>query len=64
MARFPEKPTEDQQEALRSYIHLFARLYPWYDFPLSYFRYSPDPHTIPVSHGHAITYCLRNIETV
>ncbi|KAJ5682164.1 FAD-linked sulfhydryl oxidase ERV2 [Penicillium macrosclerotiorum] len=28
MARFPEKPTEDQQEALRSYIHLFARLYP------------------------------------
>jgi hypothetical protein len=31
MARFPEKPTEDQQEALRSYILLFARLYPWYD---------------------------------
>jgi hypothetical protein len=30
MARFPEKPTEDQQEALRSYIFLFARLYPWY----------------------------------
>ncbi|KAJ5491250.1 FAD-linked sulfhydryl oxidase ERV2 [Penicillium diatomitis] len=28
MARFPEKPTEDQQDALRSYIHLFARLYP------------------------------------
>ncbi|KAF3397946.1 FAD-linked sulfhydryl oxidase ERV2 [Penicillium rolfsii] len=28
MARFPEKPTEDQQEALRSYIFLFARLYP------------------------------------
>lgn len=36
MARFPEKPTEDQQEALRSYILLFARLYPWYDmhYPL------------------------------
>jgi FAD-linked sulfhydryl oxidase len=30
MARFPEKPTEDQKEALRSYIYLFARLYPWY----------------------------------
>lgn len=29
MARFPEKPTQDQQDALRSYIHLFARLYPW-----------------------------------
>lgn len=28
MARFPEKPTVDQQDALRSYIHLFARLYP------------------------------------
>lgn len=34
MARFPEKPTEDQQDALRSYIHLFARLYPWYDIVL------------------------------
>jgi hypothetical protein len=30
MARFPEKPTLDEQEALRSFIHLFARLYPWY----------------------------------
>jgi hypothetical protein len=30
MARFPEKPTPDEQEALRSFIHLFARLYPWY----------------------------------
>lgn len=29
MARFPEKPTQDEQDALRSYIHLFARLYPW-----------------------------------
>ncbi|KAJ5179026.1 hypothetical protein N7492_002236 [Penicillium capsulatum] len=28
MARYPEKPTDDQQNALRSYIHLFARLYP------------------------------------
>lgn len=35
MARFPEKPTDDQQDALRSYIHLFARLYPWYDLPLA-----------------------------
>ncbi|KAI9843054.1 MAG: hypothetical protein M1838_002886 [Thelocarpon superellum] len=28
MARFPDKPTEDQSTALRSYLHLFARLYP------------------------------------
>ncbi|KAJ5951978.1 uncharacterized protein N7479_010391 [Penicillium vulpinum] len=28
MARFPEEPTEDQKEALHSYIYLFARLYP------------------------------------
>ncbi|KAJ4370679.1 hypothetical protein N0V83_005200 [Neocucurbitaria cava] len=27
-ARFPEKPTEDEKEALRSYVHLFQRLYP------------------------------------
>jgi FAD-linked sulfhydryl oxidase len=33
LARFPEKPTLDEREALKSYIHLFARLYPcgeWY----------------------------------
>lgn len=35
MARFPETPTDDQQDALRSFIHLFARLYPWYDLPLA-----------------------------
>jgi hypothetical protein len=29
-ARFPETPTEEEQEALRSYVHLFQRLYPWY----------------------------------
>ncbi|KAJ6259868.1 hypothetical protein Dda_5512 [Drechslerella dactyloides] len=28
LARFPEKPTTDEREALKSYIHLFARLYP------------------------------------
>jgi len=28
-ARFPDKPTADESEALRSYIHLFQRLYPW-----------------------------------
>ncbi|KAI0137043.1 FAD-linked sulfhydryl oxidase ALR [Xylariales sp. AK1849] len=28
MARFPEKPSEDDQLALKTYIHLFARLYP------------------------------------
>ncbi|KAF1945472.1 FAD dependent sulfhydryl oxidase Erv2 [Clathrospora elynae] len=27
-ARFPEKPTDEEQEALRSYVHLFQRLYP------------------------------------
>ena len=31
MAKFPDKPTQDEQTALFSYIHLFARLYPWYD---------------------------------
>ena len=29
MAKFPDKPTQDEQTALFSYIHLFARLYPW-----------------------------------
>ncbi len=28
MARFPEKPTDDDRLALDTYIHLFARLYP------------------------------------
>ncbi|MCJ1371735.1 hypothetical protein MMC20_002954 [Loxospora ochrophaea] len=28
MARFPDQPTQDEQTALTSYIHLFARLYP------------------------------------
>ncbi len=28
MARFPEKPTEDDRLALQMYIKLFARLYP------------------------------------
>ena len=28
MARFPEKPTEDQKQALKSFIYLFSRLYP------------------------------------
>lgn len=28
MAKFPDKPSEDEQTALFSYIHLFARLYP------------------------------------
>ncbi len=30
MAKFPDKPTPDEQTALTSYLHLFARLYPWY----------------------------------
>lgn len=28
MARFPEKPSEDDSLALKTYIQLFARLYP------------------------------------
>lgn len=28
MARFPDKPTTDESQALKDYIHLFARLYP------------------------------------
>ncbi len=28
MARFPDKPSQDESDALKSYIHLFARLYP------------------------------------
>lgn len=27
-ARFPDKPNEEEQEALRQFIHLFQRLYP------------------------------------
>lgn len=28
MAKFPDKPTDDDQSALKNYIYLFARLYP------------------------------------
>ena len=28
MAKFPDKPTADDSQALKSYIYLFARLYP------------------------------------
>lgn len=28
MARFPEKPTEDDKMALKTYMQLFSRLYP------------------------------------
>ncbi|KAF3159418.1 hypothetical protein EYR41_002849 [Orbilia oligospora] len=28
LARFPEKPTMDEREALKSYLYLFGRLYP------------------------------------
>lgn len=28
MARFPEKPTEDESNALKTYIHAFQRVYP------------------------------------
>ena len=29
MAKFPDKPSKEEQMALLSYLHLFARLYPW-----------------------------------
>ncbi|RMZ82830.1 hypothetical protein DV737_g1867, partial [Chaetothyriales sp. CBS 132003] len=28
MARFPDEPTQDESDALKSYVYLFARLYP------------------------------------
>ncbi|KAF8428131.1 ERV/ALR sulfhydryl oxidase domain-containing protein [Tirmania nivea] len=28
LARFPKKPSDDEREALKSYVYLFARLYP------------------------------------
>ena len=28
MARFPDKPTQDESATLKSYVHLFQRLYP------------------------------------
>ena len=28
MARFPDKPSKDESDALKSYVYLFARLYP------------------------------------
>ncbi|KIV78478.1 hypothetical protein PV11_10193 [Exophiala sideris] len=28
MARFPDKPTQDESDALKQYLYLFARLYP------------------------------------
>ena len=28
MARFPDKPSQDESDALKSYLYLFARLYP------------------------------------
>lgn len=30
MAQYPEEPTQNEQETLRSFVYLFARLYPWY----------------------------------
>lgn len=29
MAKFPDRPSGEEQTALASYIHLWARLYPW-----------------------------------
>lgn len=30
MARYPEEPTDEQAETLRSFVYLLSRLYPWY----------------------------------
>lgn len=30
-ARFPDTPKPEESQALESYIHLFQRLYPWYE---------------------------------
>ncbi|MCJ1271657.1 hypothetical protein MMC22_011562 [Lobaria immixta] len=38
MAKFPDKPTEDEKTALFSYLHLFARLYPCSGECASHFR--------------------------
>lgn len=56
MARFPEKPTEDQQEALRSYIHLFARLYPWYGIHIHLF---PPPFNSSFRPGDLVPYNVQ-----
>ena len=45
LARYPEDPTEEQQETLRSFIYLFARLYPWYSLPRCLPLYSSDRST-------------------
>jgi hypothetical protein len=37
-ARFPDKPTKEESEALRTYLGLFQRLYPWYVYCLSHIR--------------------------
>lgn len=33
-ARFPDKPTPEESNALQAYIYLFQRLYPWYTYPI------------------------------
>ena len=47
MAKFPDKPNEDEQTALLSYIHLFARLYPW-QAPL-YSLLAPKRLSLPIT---------------
>lgn len=68
MAKFPDKPTQDEQTALFSFIHLFARLYPWYDTWSTKLEtrwlmatkrrmrcpFSPDPRQIPPSSFYAL----------
>lgn len=46
MAKFPERPTAEEKSALFSYIHLFARLYPWYLSPFP-FHFPISPFTFP-----------------
>jgi hypothetical protein len=36
LCRFPNSPSNDEREALKSFVYLFARLYPWYDTLFSF----------------------------
>ena len=54
LGRYPEKPTLDEREALKSYLHLLARLYPcgeWYtDMRISIHCSAEHFQTLLISH--------------
>ena len=73
MARFPDAPSEDEQIALFSYVHLFARLYPWYlptpspaihlAFPALPFSYCRScPQSLPLIAEHDADFSLYSGE--